>query len=234
MSETIYLSNVRLSFQKLVEAEAAKDTPNSAKKFGADLIMTPNDPQYAKIMGEVGNVATEKWKNHASAVLQVIQNDRRLRCYGQGGEKLDKKTYKPYDGYEGMVYLTASSNEDRPPQMIRPDGTICDNLSTMERSALARKLYGGCYVNAAVRLWPQDNQFGRAVRCELIAVQFAKDGEPFGEAPPNVEGMFGQVQGAAPAGAPAGWPQQPAPAGQPPQQPAPAGWPQQPPPPWMG
>ena len=205
MSETIYLSNVRLSFPKLVEAEAAKDTPNAAKKFGGDFIMRPNDPQYAKIMGEVGSVATEKWKEHASAVLQVIQNDRRLRCYGIGNEKLDKKTYKPYNGYENMVYITATSNEDRPPQMIRADGTICDNANTMERQALARKLYGGCYVNAAVRLWPQDNQFGRAVRCELIAVQFAKDGEAFGDAALDVSGMFGAVQGAAPA-APAGMP----------------------------
>jgi hypothetical protein len=100
-----------------------------------------------------------------------------------------------------MVYITTSMNEDRPPIMVRPDGTVCDNANTMERAALARKLYGGCYVNAAVSPWVQDNQFGRAVRCNLIAVQFAKDGDSFGDAAPDVTGMFGAV--AAPAAAPA-------------------------------
>ena len=113
-------------------------------------------------------------------VLALIQNDRRLRCYGQGGEKIDKKTYKPYEGYGDMVYISASSNEDRPPQMIRADGTICDNLNTMERQALARKLYGGCFVNIAVRVWPQDNQFGRRINGVLQGVMFASDGTPVG------------------------------------------------------
>ena len=194
MAEVQYLSKVRLSFPKLIEAEAAKDTPNSAKKFGADLILSPNDPQYAKFMGEVGAVATEKWKEHAGNVLQLIQNDRRLRCYGMGAEKIDKKTFKPYVGYEGMAYISASSNEDRPPQMIMPNGDVCDNANTLQRQALARKLYGGCYANVAIRVWPQDNQFGRAIRCELIAVQFAEDGEAFGEGHVDLTGKFGAVQ----------------------------------------
>jgi hypothetical protein len=199
-------------------------------------------------MQQVHAVAGEKWKEHGNNVLALIQNDRRLRCYGQGGEKIDKKTYKPYEGYENMVYISASSNEDRPPQMIRADGTICDNLNTMERQALARKLYGGCFVNVAVRVWPQDNQFGRAIRCELIAIQFAEDGTPFGDAPPDLTGKFGAVQAPAVPGpqVPQGfpgvqqppWPQQPAQfAPQQPQQPAfvpgqlPPGWPNVP---WNG
>jgi hypothetical protein len=248
MADVFYINRARLSFPKLVEAQAAKDQPGSAKKFGADLILHPNDPQYGQFMQQVHAVAGEKWKEHGSNVLALIQNDRRLRCYGQGGEKIDKKTYKPYEGYEDMVYVSASSNEDRPPQMIRGDGTICDNLNTMERQALARKLYGGCFVNVAVRVWPQDNQFGRAIRCELIAIQFAEDGTPFGDAPPDLTGKFGAVQAPAVPGpqVPQGfpgvqqppWPQQPAQfAPQQPQQPAfvpgqlPPGWPNVP---WNG
>lgn len=217
MSEVIYLSNVRLSFPKLIEAQAAADTPNAAKKFGADLLMQSNDPQFAKVMEEIGKVASEKWKELAGNVLQVCQSDRRLRCWGQGTEKVDKKTYKPYVGYENAVYVSASSNEDKPPQMIRGDGTICDNANTMERTALARKLYGGCYVNVAIRPWPQDNQYGRAVRCELIAVQFAKDGEPFGEGQVDLTGKFGAVQQpAAPASAAQPFPFAPAAGANPP------------------
>lgn len=199
MSEVIFLSNVRLSFPKLIEPEAFQNNPD--KKFSGDFLMVPNGPNFATFMGEVGKIATEKWKDHAGAVLQMCQADRKLRCYGSGAEKIDKKTYKPYIGYEGMAYISANSNADRPPRMIRLDGTECDNANTMERVALARKLYGGCFVNAAVRPWAQDNQFGRAIRCELIAVQFFADGEPFGEGEVDLTGKFGAVQ--APAGAPA-------------------------------
>lgn len=209
MSEAIYLSNVRLSFPKLVEAEAPSGTPNAAKKFGADLLLDPSDPQLARFMGEVGKLATEKWKENAGTILQMCQNERKNRCFGMGTEKIDKKTLKPYVGYENTTYISASSNEDRPPQMVRGDGQPVDNLNTLERQQLARKLYGGCYVNVAIRPWMQDNQFGRAVRCELIAVQFHKDGEAFGEGNPDVSGMFGAVQQPAPAAAAPGFPGMP-------------------------
>ena len=202
MANEIYLSNVRLSFPKLIEAQAQANVPNPAKKFSADFILSPSDKQFAQFMGEIGTVATAKWKDMANAVLQHIQTDRKLRCFGNGAEKVDKKTMKPYSGYDGMVYIGASSNEDRPPLMVRPDGVQVDNANTLERVALARKLYGGCYVNAVVRPWCQDNQFGRGVRCELIAVQFANDGDAFGEAPADVTGMFGAVQQPAAAAAP--------------------------------
>jgi hypothetical protein len=207
MSDAIYLSNVRLSFPKLIEAVAPPTTPNAAKKFSADLIMPPNHPDLAKFMEHVGAVAAAKWKEQAGPILQLLQSDRRLRCWGNGNEKIKSTTLKPYEGYEGMTYIAASMNEDRPPVMVRPDGSACDNSNTMERTTLARKMYGGCYVNAMVSCWPQDNQFGRGLRCNLLALQFLRDGDPFGDVAPDVEGVFGAVQGApAAAAAPAGFP----------------------------
>jgi hypothetical protein len=200
MAETIYLTNVRMSFPKLVEAAAMKDYPAAGKKWGADLILDPNDPNFTKFMSEVGKMAAEKWGANADTVLQMVQSDKRNRCFGNGAEKVNKK-FEPYVGYPGMVYISASANEDRPPQIVRPsDGVAIDNLNTLERTAAARKLYGGCYVNAAVRPWAQDNQFGRAIRCELIAIQFLRDGDSFGEGSADVSGMFGAVpEAAAPA-----------------------------------
>ena len=211
MNEPIYLSNVRLSFPKLIEPSAFQE--GGEKKFAADFLLKQTDSDFTRFMSEVGKLAHEKWKENAGAVLQLVQNERKLRCFGNGAEKVDKKTFKPYVGYDGMVYLSANSNADRPPQIIRPDGTPIDNMNTMERQTFARKLYGGCFVNAAVRPWAQDNQFGRAIRCELIAVQFFSDGEPFGEGEVDLSAMFKPVQqpAGAPAGAPAGMPPAPFP-----------------------
>ena len=196
MSEIIYLSNARLSFPTLVEPKAS--VANGPLKYSADLIV--DQATMATIMQKVGEVAAEKWKEHAAAVLQLIQGDRKQRCYGNGNERIDKKTFKPYLGYEGMYYCSAN-NDDRP-QMIALDGKPVDPSNTMASLALARKLYGGCYVNAAIDLWAQDNKHGRAIRAKLIAVQFLKDGEAFGEGAADVSNLFGAV--AAPTGPTAG------------------------------
>jgi hypothetical protein len=88
-------------------------------------------------------------------------------CLHEGSEK-------EYDGYsEENMYISASSSK-------RP--TIVDR----DKSQLAeddRRPYGGCYVNGIVRLWIQDNNFGKKVNAELMGIQFVKDGEPFGAAP---------------------------------------------------
>lgn len=192
MSEIIFLSNARLSFPQLVEPRSSVE--NGVKKYSADFLIPLDHPGVNQFGNEYAKIAQEKWKEHAQAVMGFIQNDRKLRCFGKGDEKLNGKTFKPYDGYAGQFYISA--NKDQMPQMIKPDGSAVDAANTMEYQALARKLYGGCYVNAAIRPWPQDNKHGRAIRCELIAVQFANNGEPFGEAVADATSLFKPVASA--------------------------------------
>ncbi len=194
MSEIIYLSNARLSFPQIVEPRKSPDNPNAVPKYSADFILTPDHPAYQQFMKRYAELAGQKWGEHAQNVMQMIHNDRKLRCYGAGSEKIDKKTFKPYGGYDGMVFLSAST--ERQPQMIRGDGTAVDAGNTMEYQALARKLYGGCYVNAALRPWLQDNKHGRGIRCDFVAIQFAADGEAFGAGATDVTPMFGAVASA--------------------------------------
>jgi len=40
-------------------------------------------------------------------------------------------------------------------------------------------IYSGCYVNAIIDLWAQDNQFGKRINATLLGVQFAYDGDAF-------------------------------------------------------
>jgi hypothetical protein len=188
MSEVIMLNNVRLSFPELIEPSKFGDNPNVDAKYRADFIIEPPNDSLKRFMDEVNKIATEKWKEHVTGVMGIINNDRKLRCYGKGEERVDKKTFTPYLGYGNNTYITAINA--RAPLMVTKDGTVSDPNNTMAYQALARALYGGCYVNAAVRPWLQENTNGRAVRCELIAVQFLKDGEAFGEGAPNVDGLF--------------------------------------------
>jgi hypothetical protein len=175
---------------------------------------------FQQFMQKYGALALDKWKEHAQTVMGMVQGDRKTRCYGRGEEKVNKKTFQPYDGYAGHVFITAG--RDSQPQMIQADGQPIDPTNTMAYQQLARKMYGGCRVNAAVKPWLQDNKHGRGIRCDLIAVQFAGDDVAFGEGAVDASNLFGAVAtapagmfGAAPQSAPA-MPAAPFPAGLPP------------------
>ena len=225
MSDVIFLSNVRLSFPHIIEPQRKvnEQTGKERVSYNAEFIMPQNHPGFAQFMQRYGVMAMEKWKEHANTVMAMIQQDRKSRCYGAGEEKINKKTFQPYDGYPGMVFISAG--RDIAPQMIQADGSAIDPVNTMAYQQLARKMYGGCRVNAAVKPWLQENTHGRAIRCDLIALQFAADDTVFGEGNVDASGLFGAVAGApagapTPAGLPSFLPQAAAPAA-----PAPMGFP---------
>lgn len=200
--EIIFAQNVVLSFPHVVEAVKGKmAAPNAVAKFSSDFILPPDHPALKAFMERYAELAQQKWAEHANTVMGMIQADRKLRCFGSGAEKVDKKTFKPYSGYEGNFFISAS--RENAPQMIRADGSAVEASNVMEYQALARKMYGGCYVNVALRPWVQDNSFGRGIRCDFVAIQFSKDGTPFGEPVADASNMFGAVAAPAPAAAPA-------------------------------
>ena len=202
MSDVIYLSDVRLSFPHIAEPQKQvnETTGKERVSYNAEFIMPQDHPGFKQFYAKYGEMMALQFKEHAAAVMNIIQQDRKLRCFGSGAEKVNKKTFLPYDGYAGNVYVTAGS--DRQPQVIQPDGNPVDPANTMAYMQLARRLYGGCRVNAAVKPWVQQNKHGNGFRCDLVAVQFLRDDAPFGEGAPDVSGMFGAVaQQAGPSAA---------------------------------
>ena len=217
MSDVIFLSNVRLSFPHIVEPQRKvnEQTGKERISYNAEFIMPKDHPGLAQFMQRYGAMAMEKWKEHANTVMTMIQQDRKSRCFGMGEEKINKKTFQPYDGYPGMMFISAG--RDTPPQIIQADGSPIDPANTMAYQQLTRKMYGGCRVNVAVKPWLQENAHGRAIRCDLIALQFAADDTAFGEGAVDASSMFGAVAGApagvpTPAGLPSFLPQAAAPA----------------------
>ena len=193
----IFLSDVRLSFPHLAEPQKQRNEVTGKERisYNAEFILPQTHPGWQKTMEVYGKMMVGTFAEHASTVMQMIQNDRKLRGFGVGTEKINKKTFKPYDGYEGGMFITAGS--ERQPQIIQGDGTPVDPMNTMAVQQLARKLYGGCRVNAAVKPWVQKNQHGNGFRFDLVAVQFFKDDAPFGEGVVDASGLFGAVQQAA-------------------------------------
>ena len=75
-----------------------------------------------------------------------------------------------YDGYSGHMAIKATSNKR--PTIINRDKTQLAEEDNV--------VYAGCYVNAVIALWPQNNKFGQRVNANLFGIQFAKDGDAFG------------------------------------------------------
>jgi hypothetical protein len=235
MTQTVQNQNLvyltaRISFPNIVDPQTQTDpkTGETKKSYNCDLIMPPNDPGFQKFMQTYQMLAQEKWKEHANQVMQMIQADKKARCYGAGNDKVSKKTFAVHKGYADNVFITARS--ERQPQIIDTDGKPVDPANTMAIRAEASRLSGGVLVNAVCRVWLQSNTHGQGVRCDLIAIQFAQDdGTRFGSEVTDVTNMFGAVAGAAPAApvgfAPVAMPAAPFAAAPQPQMTVPGGYP---------
>lgn len=212
----VMFSRVRLSYPALTVPRAPKGSVAGViPSYSADFIMASNDPKYAEFVNLCNQLAQAKWGQHYNNIIAAIYKDKDRRCFGQGDEKINTTTYAVSDGYAGQVWVKGSKKSDRGlPQMIGADNmgivpTNADGTPTLAWMNEARKMYGGCYVNAVLKPWVYDNTFGKGFGADLIAIQFAADGDSFGESIRDASAMFAgatvapQVPGAAPAwGAP--------------------------------
>lgn len=173
----IHLNNVRLSFPQIFTPKAF-ETGQTAK-YQATFLFDPATPEGKKIMEalkkEIAKVAQDKWKDKAPKNVQYLGE----KCCVKDGDD------KEYDGYAGMHFI-ATSNKVKPTVVDR------DRTPLVESDG---KPYAGCYVNATVSLWAQDNQFGKRVNANLRAIQFVGEGEAFGAQAPDAEEEFEVVGG---------------------------------------
>lgn len=104
-------------------------------------------------------------------------------CLHEGIEKEDT------DGYGEHIMFVSCRNEAK--SGTPKPGVVDQKLQPI--TAESGKLYAGCYVYATIRLWAQDNQYGKRVNASIRNVQFVKDGTPFGEKPVAAEDEFEEV-----------------------------------------
>ena len=164
----VILRDVRLSFPDLFEAVQYQG--QGPFNYRASFLM-PADSQGKKdIDAAIKQVATEKWGAKAGAILPGILANPQKCCFIDGN-------LKEYNGYAGNWALSATRTQEsgRPAIVDRAKNPL---------SASDGKIYAGCYVNAVVEIWTQDNSYGKAIRATLVSVQFVRDGESFGGAAP--------------------------------------------------
>lgn len=171
-SEKILLKNVRLSFPRLFKAKSFQE--GQEPRFEAAFLLDPSDKAHAKTIQLLKTTAKELLTEHFGKTIPKGVK----YCFG-----LSEDAGKEYDGYEDMFFLT-SNNRQRPVVVNR------DRTPLSEEDGV---VYAGCYVNANVTLWVQDNQFGKRINANLRSVQFVKDGEAFGIEPVDADEEFEEL-----------------------------------------
>lgn len=140
--------------------------------YGTRLIIDPSDPDVKRIEDVMREVAVARWKEDGEQVLRLLTEEKRV-CFLKGDYR-NKKTGKVYDGFEGKFSLGTRNPKTQPTAFDQYGEPITDP------GKIDQALYSGCYVNAKVQFWAQDNSYGRRINCSLLGVMFAGDGDSFG------------------------------------------------------
>lgn len=88
---------------------------------------------------------------------------------------IDGDTKPDVLGYPGNMIIQAHARVNQPPSLVATKGGV--NI-LLDRETQAT-IYGGCYVNAKIQFWAQDNKWGKRINAQLCGLQFVKDGLPF-------------------------------------------------------
>lgn len=167
----------RIAFvNALFEPKPFQGDPASKADFNSAFLVSPDwkagefyhgSPSGADIIKLIENteveVAKTKWRDKADAVLASLRVNGRMALR-------DGNTKPDLDGYPGTFFINARSK-------VRP--LVIDRNPNHILTASDGVIYSGCYVNAQLEIWPQDNGFGKRLNAQLKGVQFIKDGDAF-------------------------------------------------------
>ena len=159
MAEKVKLQNVRLAFPNLWEKDQYQN-------YSATFLLDKDSTAH---------------KAMVTAIKKVIEADAKGKS--PGSKNICLRPGSDKDNYAGFTddnfYVSANRKEP-----FKPNQLINRDKSPIQTEGV---LYGGCYVNAVVNLWYQDNQYGKKINAELVGIQFFKDGERFGRGASNID-----------------------------------------------
>lgn len=172
----ILLKNVRLAFPNLFEPTTVAG--EGKPRYSATLVLDPEHPQLLEIQAAQTAVATAKWGAKAAAIVKGLDKQDKLALH-------DGDTKVKYDGFAGNFFISAAAQENAAPTVIDSDKAPL--------SARSGRPYAGCFVNASIELWAQDNNYGQRVNAQLRGIQFYRDGDSFSAGRPADSDEFEDV-----------------------------------------
>lgn len=177
-SNQYIIKRARIAFPDLFKAKEY-EAGDGKPRFGCQLLLPKDDPQIEIIKGIAQKLFKEAFPKGKEGEIHfnAVMADPKAKCINDGDTKV-------YDGYAGNFYITAHRREQDGPPLVKTRDMKSD---IREEDGI---IYSGCYVNAKVNFWVQDNKNGKGLRCGLEVIQFVEDGEAFSSAAPaTTDGM---------------------------------------------
>jgi hypothetical protein len=178
----ILLKDVRLAFPNLWEPNTVNG--EGKPRYSASLLMGQDHAQVEEIKRKIETIAKDKWRDKAASILAGLYKTDKVALH-------DGDTKAQYDGFSGNMFVASAAQENAPPTVIDRD-----------RSPLSQRSgrpYPGCYVNASLEFWAQDNGYGKRINCTLRGIQFYADGDSFSAGRPADSDEFDDVSAGADA-----------------------------------
>lgn len=170
------LNNVRVVFPKCFKDQAEAFDGKGDPYYSASFLLSPTDPQIAKVREEIVKAARRKLGEKADAQLKIFSAKDKLPIHD--GEL---KAGKPYgSAYKGMLYISGRNNARTKPPIPVYDNIIDPATGfarVIESAADPKAPYSGSYVNVFLNFFHYNAGGGEGIGCSIAGVQFHKDGE---------------------------------------------------------
>lgn len=182
--QRVKLLDVRGSFLHVFDPQEQKNDDGTTRlTFNSNLLIPKDSDTCArnlKVMKAAAKAAkADQWGSDPDKWPNIASHKVCLR----DGDNPDHIDQKKRPEYKGHYFVSCNSPEDRPPQVLtnRMDD---DGDWIPARKGQKGAPYSGCFMNAILRVWAQDNKHGKRINAALDIVQFRRDGEAFSNAAP--------------------------------------------------
>lgn len=190
---TIRIDNVRASYPHLTIPYMSDD--DKAKKGVKDRNAYQSHEDYIRALlsagakyalaGMLPKNTHEEAKSLLVSVIDDIQKKNDVKIakamkFITNGDDSAKTEYEDH--------WIISSRESRRPSVRDRRGNVLITEREIEDT-----VYAGCFVNMLILPWLQDNQYGKRINAGLVAVQFAGNGDPFGNGRISDDDVFDAV-----------------------------------------
>lgn len=163
---TILIKDVRASYPHIMKPYKGADSDGEGK-FGIVGLM-PKTKAYFPAKDLIRDRINE------------LVRENKLKDLPASNKFLRDGNLTAREEYEGMFTINASESR-RPAARDNVRDPKTGKPRVLDGDRDSDRIYAGCWVNILIRPWFQNNKFGKKVNAGLVAVQFVRDDEAFGQ-----------------------------------------------------
>lgn len=152
-----------------------RDVRTSYPHYDAPWANKPTDTPKFGGVGLLNKIKHKQAKRVLDEMINEVVKSLKLKAMAEKDKCLRDGDASAKEENEGCWTLNTSSPADRPPSVRGKD------TRPIPQGKIKATILPGYQVDMLCKLWAQNNEHGKKVNCDLIAVQFKREDQTFGE-----------------------------------------------------